>query len=373
MSLTFHWINILILVGAFNALVFSVVLLFGRRHPGAMYFAAFVFVFAYNGFETFNWSSGLDRYYDFFGLFSFIVIYAVGPSAYLYVLSVLYPERKRAAANIAAHYGMVIFQFATRIVILACYLLQVNAIIPTHIDFARVMGVVWSYSEPLSVLMFLGYVTASVYEVRKFKRNGPAKGKDKQKNILRWINSLLWCLALLAVAWTATVAILYIDGTAGNVTYYPIELGLVLFGYWLVFNGYYQVKQFSFRSLKTIMPSSVHNEEYFVRLRDAMEIEKCYLDPELSLMKMAGHTGIPAKTISVLLNQYRNVSFAEFVNAYRVKEVSDRMMDPANRQFTISALALESGFNSQATFQRVFKNVTGMSPRVYLEQMQTKA
>ena len=37
-----------------------------------------MFVFAYNGFETFNWSSGLDRYYMFFDLFPFIVIYAIG-------------------------------------------------------------------------------------------------------------------------------------------------------------------------------------------------------------------------------------------------------------------------------------------------------
>jgi AraC-like DNA-binding protein len=97
-----------------------------------------------------------------------------------------------------------------------------------------------------------------------------------------------------------------------------------------------------------------------------MEVEKYYLDPELSLSRVSASTGIPVKTISAVLNQHRNMGFADFVNTYRVREVSERMLDPANRQFTLSSLALDSGFNSQATFQRVFKNITGLSPRAYM-------
>ncbi len=35
---------------------------------------------------------------------------------------------------------------------------------------------------------------------------------------------------------------------------------------------------------------------------------------------------------------------------------------------TILALALDAGFNSQATFQRAFRSNTGMSPREYMNQ-----
>ncbi len=51
MSLNFAWINLLILFGALQALVFAVILLFQRKHPGVTFFSAFIFVFAYNGFE----------------------------------------------------------------------------------------------------------------------------------------------------------------------------------------------------------------------------------------------------------------------------------------------------------------------------------
>ncbi|MBT1686280.1 helix-turn-helix domain-containing protein [Dawidia soli] len=372
MNLTFHWINILILIGAVNALVFCIVLLFQRRHPGAKYLAAFVFVFAYNGFETFNWSSGLENYYRFFNIFSFIVIYAVGPSLYLHVCALLDPERKVSAGAIARHYSLVIFQFVTRIVVLGYHVLIVNNVFAPPVSPGQLMTIIWTYSEPLSVAVFLAYLAATLVRFRNYKAAFQRKAGEKQKPLLRWVTTLLACSCMLGVGWTLTVIFLYVIPVAPGDIYYPIELGLVLFTYWIVLDGYHSVKVLSAKRGAVRQPAAGDtHERHFATLREAMEIEKMYLDPELSLSKMSASTGIPAKTISAVLNQHQNMSFADFVNTYRVKEVSNRMMDPANRQFTLSSLALDSGFNSQATFQRVFKNVTGMSPRVYmLEQGQ---
>jgi hypothetical protein len=133
MSLTFTWINILILFGAVNALILSILVLFQRSHPGAKFFSVFMFVFAYNGFETFNWSSGLDQSFIFFDLFGFIVIYAAGPSLFLYVSSLLYPEKKISPGAVAAHYGLVIFQFVTRVAIIVYHLLWINKVIDSEV------------------------------------------------------------------------------------------------------------------------------------------------------------------------------------------------------------------------------------------------
>jgi AraC-like DNA-binding protein len=102
------------------------------------------------------------------------------------------------------------------------------------------------------------------------------------------------------------------------------------------------------------------------QLCDAMENDKLYLDPELSLDKVADHLRIPAKSISVTLNQHYQRSFNDFVNDCRIREVKERLVAPQNDHLTILGIALESGFNSQATFQRAFKNMTGHSPREYL-------
>ena len=61
MNLDSHWINLVILFGAVHGLVFGLILLFNRKHPGAPFLGLFIFVLAYNGFETLNWSAGLDH------------------------------------------------------------------------------------------------------------------------------------------------------------------------------------------------------------------------------------------------------------------------------------------------------------------------
>jgi AraC-like DNA-binding protein len=66
------------------------------------------------------------------------------------------------------------------------------------------------------------------------------------------------------------------------------------------------------------------------------------------------------------LNNHLNKSFNEFVNEYRIEEVKKRLVEKGNEHLTISGIALDCGFNSQATFQRAFKHVTGVSPKEYV-------
>jgi len=376
MNLTLNWINLLILFGASQALIFSIILVFHKKHPGSKFLAAFVFILAYNGFETFNWSAGLDRYYLFFDMFGFIVIYGLGPSLYLYITSMLYPDRKITGRRIAAHYSLVILQFTARIAIIIYHLLWINKIIVSEVHSGHLMNIVWFYAEPLSVLVFLAYLVASVYEFIKFKKTGQIKsiGKEGTQLVFNWIRSLLFCLVLFAIFWVLTVTVPYFVKLSLDSTYYPIELGLVLFIYWLAFNGFHKMKLIYLRPvLQPETLNAAEQEDHFNRLLKAMETEKLYLDPELNLAKLSSHTGIPAKSISSLLNQRHQTSFNDFINGYRVKEVSTMMITPGNQHFTISGIAFEAGFNSQATFQRAFKKQTGMSPREFMNRGLEKA
>jgi AraC-like DNA-binding protein len=54
------------------------------------------------------------------------------------------------------------------------------------------------------------------------------------------------------------------------------------------------------------------------------------------------------------------------VNAYRIEEVKERLLAPGHQHLTITGIALGCGFNSQATFQRAFKNSTGVSPKEFI-------
>ncbi len=110
-------------------------------------------------------------------------------------------------------------------------------------------------------------------------------------------------------------------------------------------------------------------EELQSVLYSLMEHKKVYLDPDLSLASLAELLTISEKKLSTLLNQYLNISFYNYINNYRVEEVKKQIQNPHNAQYTLLALGLESGFNSKASFNRIFKNFTGNSPSEYKKQV----
>ncbi len=371
MDLDFNWINLLILFGALQGLVFSIILLFNKKHPGAIYLSIFMFVLAYNGLETFNWSSGLGNHIIFFDLFPFVMIYALGPSLYLYVHSLLYPEKRRSLKIVLAYYSPPIFQLIFRIVIIGIYLFVVNNVFFTKNQLELLDGIYYSYAEVVSIITFFFYLYLSLNLFIKAhaSQDIPSVSKETQQEIYKWVKALLICMVVLGIAWPLTVIASHTPYFHYDASYYPIELALVIFVYWIAIVGYFRVKIISPGTTKmspNLIPTSTA-KKLIIQLRQAMENDKLYLNPTLNRHLLSTHTGISAKTISAALNQHSRQNFNDFINDYRVKEVCKKLLSPETQHLTISGIALESGFNSQATFQRAFKNTMGMSPKEYLD------
>jgi len=147
--------------------------------------------------------------------------------------------------------------------------------------------------------------------------------------------------------------------------WYPLYLPLVFLIYWLGINALIDYKKTSTISIEN---NSYHDETLAV-LTKLMQDEKAYLDPQLRLEKVVSLTSIPQKTISAVLNQTQHKSFNEFVNEYRVKAVKEGLLDPSKRHLTLTGIAFECGFNSQATFQRTFKELVGESPSQFRKRL----
>jgi AraC-like DNA-binding protein len=371
MDLNFSVVNLLILFGAIQGLIFSLILIFNRKHPGAKFLALMMFALSYNGFETFHWSSGLSDHHFTFDLFPFVTIFCIGPSLYLYVQALLFPNIAQTRSDIFKHYAIVLFQFMFRAIILVYHLLWVNNVIKTPVTPTDADQLYAVMSEPFSVMFFIGYVTTACVLYRKAKRaDTTARLKEERQSVYQWVNALLLCMVVLAVAWPLTIIAPYFIDIAYSAQYYPIEIGLVFFIYWVAFVGYYKTKVIY---TKPTVLSGDQAKSFIAILEKTMTDDKLYQHPDLNLHKLARHTKISSKTISTVLNQYVGESFNEFVNKYRVREVQARLLKPENRHLTISGIALDCGFNSQATFQRVFKSTTGMSPKEYVNFQLTKA
>ena len=104
------------------------------------------------------------------------------------------------------------------------------------------------------------------------------------------------------------------------------------------------------------------------QLKELVEKEKFYRDPEISLKKLSGKMGITSNDLSQFINRKYNCTFYKFINSYRIDDIKKMIKDPANKKENIIILAYRVGFKNKSTFNMVFKKITGMTPTQYKKQ-----
>ena len=97
-----------------------------------------------------------------------------------------------------------------------------------------------------------------------------------------------------------------------------------------------------------------------------------FLDSRLSLRKLAKRIDIHPNRVSYVINHVYKQSFCSLVNDYRLQYFRERIEEGALNNHSILELALEAGFSSKSTFNRVFKETTGLSPSEYARRHETE-
>lgn len=101
-----------------------------------------------------------------------------------------------------------------------------------------------------------------------------------------------------------------------------------------------------------------------------METNKPYLKSDLKISELADSLSVQSYQLSQLINNEFSVNFYDFINKYRVEEAKKLLIEDT-RNYKILAIAFEVGFNSKATFNRVFKNVTDLTPSEFKDKFST--
>ena len=104
-------------------------------------------------------------------------------------------------------------------------------------------------------------------------------------------------------------------------------------------------------------------------LRELMEVQKFYRHDGLTIAVLAARLGVPEYRLRRLINRrlgHRN--FSSFVNGYRLAEARAALADPVQADVPITTIALDTGFQSLAPFNRAFKLTAGTTPSAYRRQ-----
>lgn len=109
-------------------------------------------------------------------------------------------------------------------------------------------------------------------------------------------------------------------------------------------------------------------EHYLAVVDEHFASEKPFLDPALSLRKLAEQIKIHPNQLSWLINENTGKNFNEFINHYRIEYFKRIVNDPDYKHLNLIGLAFEAGFNSKTVFNTYFKKETGITPKKYLNR-----
>lgn len=118
---------------------------------------------------------------------------------------------------------------------------------------------------------------------------------------------------------------------------------------------------------KLINPLHNPSIELYNRIIQLIESEKLYLNPELDQKLIAKMLNSNKSYIYKAINTNSNLNFKGIINYYRIEEskrlIQQLMLEKKQVDFTF--IMQLSGFNSKASFYRIFKMLVGMSPIEY--------
>lgn len=97
-------------------------------------------------------------------------------------------------------------------------------------------------------------------------------------------------------------------------------------------------------------------------IETALQTSKAYLDPDISLPKVAGILGMKPREVSAFLNQETGQTFRDFINRLRIAEAQRLLQSPDEAETSIEAIGLLSGFRARSSFYEAFKARTGQTP-----------
>jgi AraC-like DNA-binding protein len=192
---------------------------------------------------------------------------------------------------------------------------------------------------------------------------------------LRWLQHLLLGAGVLLGVWVISNELSLAESILG--------LTLLGFSYWIACQALQQESSFAHIATETVLPiieeepavryrNSLLPEEYLKeamgKIEQYMMDEKPYLNGDLSLTHLAEQMAYNPNQLSQILNEGFGENFYRFVNRYRVEESKRLLIDPAFAHYSVLGIAFQAGFGTKSTFNKTFKELTGLSPSEFARQ-----
>ena len=239
----------------------------------------------------------------------------------------------------------------------------------------------------LDMIFLIIYTTIALREFKYYQSLTKNNYSNLDDNDLTWVKRLLiGTLIILILDILLNILVLVFELNNGKTNWSEEYLTgfaiVILIGYL----GYYGI-----RRSRILVPSYLLGQEQLISIKEteqslvsinekelkllkrdlylALTEDKVYLDDALTLSSLADELSTTNKKISSVLNHHLNTNFYDYINKFRVNDMIDKMKSGKFENYTLMGIAFESGFRSKTSFNRVFKNETGVSPSEYKKRL----
>lgn len=360
-------------IAAFNAFFFLGLLL--KKKPKLLHDKILIYWLLYLGISTGAYSLTMDLFPQATFLSSALIALFLlhGPFMYLYV--------KTLSAGKRVFKSKFLWHFIPFVAFILYLIIAFQ-----FPDYSKNIHVSHAADAPEPPFLFVVFLLATalsgpVYFVlahKKYRNLKKSSENFTSKGIhLQWLGKLIF---IFGMVWTALIIVAVIHHVFHlfTMTFCTNGLFLALSGF-IILIGYYGLNQQEvFISHSTPQNEEVEEgekEKYaasrlegeklqqcFLKVETFMESEKPYLNPDLTLPKLAEDLKVSTHHLSQVINEKHGSNFFDYINQFRVEEVKKKIVSEEFKNYSLLGIAMESGFNSKSAFNRVFKKMTSLTP-----------
>ena len=359
------WLMITILTVS-QGVFLSLAILFKSRknHAAHVLLSIFVFLIALTmlGRLSFYFSASEDTFLP--GGLVDIIIFCFGPLSYFYLKSLLYEHNSFKGRD---------WLHAVPLAIYFIYFFH-RLLFPAHFEasiFYTRLDLVFFFLELLAIVQNIVYAYWGYNIVRDYE-TGMAKEFSLLPQI-RYIKIFLVVVSVILLLWSFGFFSKTFFGyqTTTIISYNLTWILISCLTFLLAYFSYFDSDLLSVPQKQVKYEQGYFSDEYYLELKAALEAvmveNKPYLNPQLTLSELADQMDKNPRDLSRVINEHFGQNFYEFVNKYRVDHFKSLLAANKHKDFTLLSLAYESGFNSKATFNAVFKKLTSSTPSQYIQ------
>ncbi|MFY9243573.1 MAG: helix-turn-helix domain-containing protein [Polaribacter sp.] len=162
--------------------------------------------------------------------------------------------------------------------------------------------------------------------------------------------------------------------------YYPLRILTTILIYWVGYQALLQLRLLKERKdlREKLNFPSINNKEVeiseakdadkkllFDKIETLLTKKKLFTQPKLTVEFLANEVDVNSNKLSNCIYLFSEKNFNDYINEYRIELAKKLLIDKTYKNYTITSIGLESGFNSKSSFYHTFKKQTGLTPSEY--------